>query len=168
MIRGKQPFIINKRLLKEPFLSNIAKEGSQMETLRRCFGEEPKDLGEEVVLSIVVPKFCKTVHDTATESISMKKNGLVIFPQPKERKISKYQAALKEKEKMVNVLAAAIEKLTSGDSESAGKVKSFQVDQAHGLFADTDDTPYRQDNKQDLRMYLENKCSAAFFKPSLN
>ena len=168
MIRGKQPFIINKRLLKEPFLSNIAKEGSQMEILRRCFGEEPKDLGEEVVLSIVVPKFCKTVHDTATESISMKKNGLVIFPQPKERKISKYQAALKEKEKMVNVLTARIEKVTSGDSESAGKLKSLQVDQAHGLFADADDIPYRQDNKRDLRMYLENKCSAAFFKPSLN
>ena len=113
-----------------------------METLRRCFGEEPKDLGEEVVLSIVVPKFCKTVHDTTRESISMKKNGLVIFPQPKEKKISKYQAALKEKEKMVNVLAATIEKLTSGDSESAGKLKSLQVDQAHGLFADADDIPY--------------------------
>ena len=46
MIRGEQPFIINKRLIKQPFSSNIAKEGSQMEILGRCFREEPKELGK--------------------------------------------------------------------------------------------------------------------------
>ena len=80
MIRGEQPFIINKQLLKQPFLSNIAKEGSQMEILGRCFGAEPKDLGKEIVLSIVVSKYCQTVHDIAIERMSMKKNILVIFP----------------------------------------------------------------------------------------
>ena len=99
MLCGKQPFIINKLLLKPSFPSNIAKEGSQIEILGRCFGEEPKDLGKEIVLSIIVPRFYKTVHDIPTERISMKKNVLVIFPQPKERKVSKYQVALKEKEK---------------------------------------------------------------------
>ena len=77
----------------------------------------------------------------------MKKNVLVIFPQTKERKASKYQAALNEKEKVVNVLAARIEKLTSGDSESARKLKSLQANDAPGLFADADDIPYRQDKK---------------------
>ena len=57
MIRGEQPFIINKRLLKQPFSSNITKEGSQMEILGKCFDEEPKDLAKEIVLNIVVPKF---------------------------------------------------------------------------------------------------------------
>ena len=139
-----------------------------MEILGRCFGEEPKDLGKEIVLSIIVPRFYKTIHDIPTERISMKKNVLVIFPQPKERKVSKYQAALKEKEKVVNVMAAGIEKLTSGDSESAGKPKSLQVNDAPGLFAHADDIPYQQDNKQDLQVYLEKKCPAVFFKPSLN
>ena len=74
-------------------------------------------------MSIVVPDFWKSSHDIATDTMSIKKNVLVIFPQPKERKVSKYQAALK-KEKVVNVLAAGIEKLTSGYSESAGKLKS--------------------------------------------
>ena len=46
LIRGEQPFIINKRLIKQPFSSNIAKEGSQMEILGRCFREEPKELAK--------------------------------------------------------------------------------------------------------------------------
>ena len=50
-------------------------------------------------MSIVVPDFWKTFHDIATNRMSIKKNVLVIFPQPKERKVSKYQAALKEKRK---------------------------------------------------------------------
>ena len=50
------------------------------------FGEELKDLVKEIVLSIVVPKFCKIVHDIATEMMAMKKNVLVIFSQPKEKK----------------------------------------------------------------------------------
>ena len=58
-----------------------------MEILGRCFGEEPKGLGKVIVLSIVVPKFCKTVHDITRETMFMKKNVLVIFPQPKERKV---------------------------------------------------------------------------------
>ena len=61
-----------------------------MEILGRCFGEEPKGLGKVIVLSIVVPKSCKTVHDITRETMFMKKNVLVIFPQPKERKVSKY------------------------------------------------------------------------------
>ena len=40
-------------------------------------------------------------------------------------------------------MAAGIEKLTSGDSESAGKPKSLQVNDAPGLFADADDIPYQ-------------------------
>ena len=156
------------QLLKQPFSLNIAREGSQMEILGRCFDEEPKDLGKKIVLSIVVLKFCKTVHDIATQRMSVKKNVLVVFPQPKERKFSKYQAALKKKEKVVNVLAAGIEKLTSGDSESAEKLKSLQVNDAPGLLADANDIPYRQDSKRDLWVCLEKKCPAAFFKPSLN
>ena len=74
--------------------------------------------------------------------MSTKNNMLVIFPQLKERKVSKYQAALKEKEKVVNVLAAGIEKLTSEDSVSAGTLKSLQMNDAPGLFADADDIPY--------------------------
>ena len=70
-----------------------------MEILGRCFDEEPKDLGKKIVLSIVVLKFCKTVHDIAAQRMSVKKNVLVVFPQPKERKFSKYQAALKKKRK---------------------------------------------------------------------
>ena len=84
MIRGEQPFIINKRLLKQPFLSNIAKEGSQMEILGRCFGAEPKDLGQEIILSIVVSKYCKTVHDIAIERMSMKKTFLSFFHNQKK------------------------------------------------------------------------------------
>ena len=57
---------------------------------------------------------------------------------------------LKEKEKVVNALAARIEKLTTGDSESAGKLKSLQVNDAPGLVPDGDDIPYRQNNKWDL------------------
>ena len=36
IIRGEQPFIINKRLLKQPFSLNITKEGSQTKILGRC------------------------------------------------------------------------------------------------------------------------------------
>ena len=61
-----------------------------MEILGRCFGEEPKGLGKVIVLSIVVPKFCKTVHDITRETMFMKKNVLVIFFYSKERKVSKY------------------------------------------------------------------------------
>ena len=143
MICGEQPFMINKQLLKQPFSSNIAKKGSQMEIFGRCFVEESKDLSKEIILSIVVPKFCQTVNDIATERMSMKKNMLITFPHPKERKFSKYQAARKDKEKVVNVLAAGIEKLTPRDSESVGKLKSLQVFGAPGLFSDADDIPYR-------------------------
>ena len=38
----------------------------------------------------------------------------------------------------MNVLAAGIEKLTSGDSESVGKLKSLQVNDAPGLFTDAE------------------------------
>ena len=68
----------------------------------------------------------------------------------------------------MNVRAAGIEKLTSGDSESVGKLKSLQVNDAPGLFTDADDIPYQQDNKQDLRVYLEKECPTGLIKPSLN
>ena len=77
---------------------------------------------------------------------------LSFFHNQKKEKFENIK--LKEKEKVVNTLAARIEKLTTGDSESAVKLKSLQVNYAPGLVADADDIPYRQNNKWDLRVYL--------------
>ena len=97
----------------------------------------------------------------------MKKNVLTIFPQAKIKKVPKHEVALKEKEKIVDILAAGIERITPGDKESALNLKKILFSEVPGLFADGEHEPYCQNNKRDLRVHLEKKYPSAFLKPTL-
>ena len=74
MVIPEKPFDVKKRLLKQPLTTNFATNVSRQEVLGRIeFGKEHADLGEDLVKSIVFPRFCKTLRDISTERMSMKK-----------------------------------------------------------------------------------------------
>ena len=150
--------MINNRTIYQPLTNHVAKVGARREILGRSdFGEEKKDFGEEIVKSYVISRFCKPHHDVSAERVTMRKKALVLFAPATGKKPSKKQKQLKEKENVVNVLAAGIVKLTSGADGSMAEVQNLQIGNVPGLLADAEDAPYHLHSKSDLRKLLKDE-----------
>ena len=86
-------------------------------------GEEKKDYGKEVLLSYVLPRFCNKKHVVRSEKMPMKKKTLSLFPKNNRKKLSREKTVRKEKEDMIEVLAAGIVQLSS----KLSKKEKFQM-----------------------------------------
>ena len=119
LLETEQPFAEKSRSLHQPFTTNLAKEAARYSILgRKKIGDAYKDLGDEMVKTLVKPRFCKTLHDIPTEKIPMKKKILVLFPSSTAKRNPKKSTALKEKENVVNVLAASLVKMSVAGKNS--------------------------------------------------
>ena len=118
MISPERPFIVEFRILTQPFTKNVAKDGERLQILGWFnHGEKRKNLGEDLVKSYVKTMFCAKLHNVSLERIPVQKQILILFPSKKEKTISKQHAAAKEKESTLDVLAAGLVKTSSRDVE---------------------------------------------------
>ena len=69
---------------------------------RENLEEIKKDYGKELLLSYVLLRFCNK------KKMPMKKKTLSLFPKDKRKKLSRQKTDRKEKEDMIEVLAAGI------------------------------------------------------------
>ena len=110
--------------LHKPFAPEItAKESDRMEVLgRKKFGDEFKDLGDEILKSYVKPRFCNDLHPISSEKKKMSKKILTVFPTKKVVNRKK-NTELKDKDKLLDVLAAGIINRTTPGSEPHVKMQ---------------------------------------------
>ena len=73
-------------------------------------------------------------HHVLVERIFIKKNILLLFPSPKIKNPSKQQIAVKEKEKVVDVLTVLV-KMSSGDFWPIMQLQNIQVTDVPALLA---------------------------------
>ena len=166
MISPERPFNVEFRILIQPFTKNVAKDGERLQILSRSnHGQERKNLGKDLVKSYGKTMFCAKLHNVSSERIPMQKKILILFPSKKEKTISKQHAAAKEKESILNVLAAGLVKTSSGDVESSSQLQKMQVNDVPGLLANAENTPFMQTNKRDLGVFLEKQFPDAFKNP---
>ncbi len=139
-----------------------------MEVLgRKKFGDEFKDLGDEILKSYVKPRFCNDLHPISSEKKKMSKKILTVFPTKKVVNRKK-NTELKDKEKVLDVLAAGIIKLTTPGSEPHVKMQELQITDAPGLIADSPDKPFKKEYNTDLRKSFEKEYSNSFKRPTIN
>ena len=75
---------------------------------------------------------------------------------------------MKEKEDIVQVLAAGIVKMSvNKDKESGANLAGCQINNIPGLFADSEMQPYRKQDKTSLRKCLEKRYPTAFEVPNV-
>ena len=138
MISPEKPVNVEFRILTQAFTKNVAKDGERLHILGRSnHGEERKNLGEDLVKSYVKTMSCAKLH-VSSERIPMQKKILILFPSKKEKTISKQHAAAKEKESILNVLAAGLVKTSSEDVESSSQLQNLEVNDVPGLLADAE------------------------------
>ena len=99
--------------------------------------------------------FCAKLHNDASEIIPMQKKNIILLPSKKEKTISTQHAAEKEKESIINVLAAGLVKTSSQDVELSSQLQNLQVNDVPGLLADAGNTRFMQTNKRDLQVFFE-------------
>ena len=157
MISPERPFIVEFRILTQPFTKNVAKDGEWLQILGWSnHGEERKNLGEDLVKTYVKTMFCAKLH-VSLERIPMQKKILILFPLKKEKTILKHHAAAKEKESTLNVLAAGLVKTLSGDAESSSQLQNLQVMQrTHLWFKQTKGAfEYSWKNSSQMRLKIQ-------------
>ena len=127
MISPKRPINVEFRILTQPFTENVAKDGERLHILGGFnHSEERKNLGEDLVKSYVKTMFCAKLHNVSSERIPMQKKILILFPSKKEKMISKQHAVAKERESILNVLAAGLVKTSPGDVEWSKQLQNLQ------------------------------------------
>ena len=89
-------------------------------------------------------------HHVLVERIFIKKNILLLLPSPKTKNPSKQQIAVKEKEKVVNVLTVLV-KMSSGDFWSIMQLQNLQVTDVPALLAVLEEEHFWQSTKNDFR-----------------
>ena len=114
----------------------------------------------------MIPRFCAKLHAVSTEKKPMSKKILMIFPSKTTTK-SKQNTELKSKEKVIDVLAAGIVKLSAAGVKSDVKIQDVQIGSMPGLLADTEEKLYRKEYKTNLRKAFEKEYKNSFEKPSI-
>ena len=89
-------------------------------------------------------------HHVLVERIFIKKNILLLLPSPKTKNPSKQQIAVKEKEKVVNVLTVLV-KMSSGDFWPIMQLQNIQVTDVPALLAVLEEEHFWQSTKNDFR-----------------
>ena len=95
-----------------------------------------------------------------TEKSPMTLKKLILFP--KSIKTSKQSKKLKEKENIVDVLAAGIVKLAAGQKVDRTELSQLQISDAPPLFSGHDQTQHRKSKKTDIRNRIKQQYFGAF------
>ena len=137
---------------------------------RKAFGEPRKVVGEDILISLVQPRFCKKVHDIVSEKQPITKKILNLFPKSRGRaKKDKNARRVKEKETVVEVLAASIIKLSSSDQSERSnfEIPQLQIHQAPPLFAENGKSQNRATSKTGIRKWIESQYENVFHRQDL-
>ena len=110
----------------------------------------------------------KTIK-TADEKKPMKSRCLALFPACKPASKRSKKNPVKDKEDALQFLAASIVKMSTNDaSKKAGDLTGCQLTEIPGLFAESENEPYRKTDKTGIRVSLEKRYPDAFISPVIS
>ena len=152
-----RPFSAEGRELRKPFTEEEVKDNIRNDMLNS------KQIGHDMLLAYVLPRFCNQKHDIPSEKRPMKRKVIATFPANSKGKRKKKNVD-KEQKNMLELLAAGVTRMSVDDvaRETMQDIAGSPVNRYPQLFSDSDGQLVWKEDKTGVRKFLERRYEEAF------